>query len=141
VELAFKISMDREMTHSESDREVLTENAGYKEIFTHLRFSFALIIFRRLSFVTNSSVSSLKANLAGGSLIFKLIHSCLTTSSTVRVGSMRALTVTPDLVVTLFVGTKATGFDRLLLPVRPCRLDATAVSDRLAEVSMWMSIG
>lgn len=73
----------------------------------HLRLTFILIFFRKLSFVTRSSVSSLSANMTGGSWILRLRHSCFTTSSTVRVGSMRARTVTPPLVVTVFVGTKA----------------------------------
>lgn len=60
--------------------------------------------------MTNSSVSSLRAKFDGASLIFRLIHSCRTTSSTVSVGSMRARTVKPSLVVTLLVGTSAPDF-------------------------------
>lgn len=57
-------------------------------------------------------------------MIFKLRHSCLTTSSTVSVGSIRARTVIPSLVVTLFVGTNATDLGRWPLvegakPARP----------------------
>ena len=71
----------------------------------HLRLTLLLIFFRRFSLVTSSSVSSLSAKFLGGSLIFKLRQSCFITSSTVRVGSMRVLTVRPSAVVTLFVGT------------------------------------
>src|ERR1700722_5174919 len=77
---------------------------------THLRVSLALIFFLRLSFVTSSPISSLRAYLAGGSRILRLMQSCLTTSSTVSVGSIRARTVTPSLVLTVLVGTKATDF-------------------------------
>lgn len=76
---------------------------------THLRLTLARIFFLKLSLVTNSSVSSLRAKLAGGSLIFRFIHNCFTTSSTVSVGSIRARTVRPSPVETLLVGTKATG--------------------------------
>jgi hypothetical protein len=93
-------------------------NAQRKTIrCTHFKFNLALIFFLRLSFVTKSSVSSLNANITGGSLIFRLRHNCLMTSSTVRVGSIRARTVMPSFVVTLFVGTSATDFD-------PCPLVA-----------------
>src|ERR1700676_1867816 len=82
---------------------------------TYFRLNFVFIFFLKLSFVTKSSVSSLSAYIAGGSLIFKLRHSCLTTSSTVVFGSIRARTVTPSLVVTGFVGTRATVFEPLPL--------------------------
>ena len=72
----------------------------------HLRLTLLLIFFRKFSLVTSSSVSSLNAKFLGGSLIFKLRQSCFITSSTVRVGSMRVLTVRPSAVVTLFVGTR-----------------------------------
>lgn len=80
---------------------------AYISALTHLRLTLFLIFFLRLSLVTNSSVSSLRAKCDGGSLIFRLMHSCFTTSSTVRVGSMRVRTVSPSPVVTVFVGTNA----------------------------------
>lgn len=76
-----------------------------RSLVTHLRLTLFLIFLLRLSLVTNSSVSSLKAKCIGRSLIFRLTHSCFTTSSTVRVGSIRVRTVTPSPVVTVFVGT------------------------------------
>lgn len=79
-----------------------------KSAVTHLRLTLFLIFFLRLSLVTSSSVSSLSAKCVGGSLIFRLTHSCFTTSSTVRVGSIRVRTVTPSPVVTVLVGTNAT---------------------------------
>ena len=48
-----------------------------------------------------------RAKCEDGSLIFRLTHSCFTTSSTVRVGSIRVRTVNPSPVVTVFVGTNA----------------------------------
>jgi hypothetical protein len=86
-------------------------------MYTHLRVSFALIFFLRLSFVTKSPVSSLRAYRVGGSRIFRLIHNCRTTSSTVSVGSIRARTVTPSFVFTVLVGTRATDFGRLVTGV------------------------
>ena len=96
----------------------------YKTEATHFKFTFVLIFFLRLSLVTKSSVSSLRANITGGSLILRLRHSCLTTSSTVSVGSIRARTVTPSLVVTLFVGTSTTGF-------APCPLTGGDMGERV----------
>ena len=74
---------------------------------TYLRLTLFLIFLLRLSLVTSSSVSSLSAKCDEGSLIFRLTHSCFTTSSTVRVGSIRVRTVSPSPVVTVFVGTNA----------------------------------
>lgn len=78
-----------------------------KSAVTHLRLTLFLIFLLRLSLVTSSSVSSLSAKCDEGSLIFRLTHSCFTTSSTVRVGSIRVRTVSPSPVVTVFVGTNA----------------------------------
>lgn len=74
---------------------------------THLRLTLFLIFLLKLSLVTSSSVSSLRAKCEEGSFIFRLTHSCFTTSSTVRVGSIRVRTVSPSPVVTVFVGTNA----------------------------------
>lgn len=77
-----------------------------------LRWTLFFIFFLRLSFVTSSSVSrSLSAKSVEGPVTLRLTQSWRTTSSTVRVGSMRARTVTPSLVVTLFVGTSPGDFD------------------------------
>jgi len=78
-----------------------------KRARTHLRFTLDLIILFRFSVVTNVSSSSLNENIAGGSFNFRLRHNCRITSSTAKVGSMRARTVTPSFVVTWFVGTTA----------------------------------
>lgn len=76
-----------------------------KKARTHLRFTLDLIILFKFSVVTSASPSSLSENIAGGSFSFRLRHNCRITSSTVRVGSIRARTVTPSFVVTWFVGT------------------------------------
>ena len=54
---------------------------------------------------TSSSASSRSAYIAGGSFNLRLMHSCRTTSSTARLGSIRTRTVRPSLVVKLLVGT------------------------------------
>ena len=59
-----------------------------------------------------------------------MIQSCFTTSSTVSVGSIRARTVTPSFVVTLFVGIKATDFGRLLL--KAGMVDRVVVGDSIS---------
>src|SRR6266404_3741517 len=64
-----------------------------------------LIIFLRFSFVTNPSSSSRSAKADEGCLICRFATSCFTTSTTVKLGSIRTLT-TPSLVVTLFVGIR-----------------------------------
>ena len=85
-----------------------------------MRFALDLIILFRFRVVTNVSSSSLNENIAGGSFNFRLRHNCRMTSSTVKVGSMRARTVTPSFVVTWFVGTTAfPGFVPLWLGVEP----------------------
>lgn len=82
---------------------------------TYLRFALFLIFFRKFSFTISSSVSlSLKAKLEEGSVTLRLTQSCLTTSSTVSVGSIRVRTVTPSLVVTLLVGMSPVDLGRVL---------------------------
>jgi len=102
-------------------------------ISTHFKLTLFLIFLRRLSFVTNSSMSSLSAKYDGGSLISRLTQSCFITSSTVSVASMRVRTVRPSPVVTLFVGTRALLFPPLADEEGPKWLRALAEFD----IVMW----
>ena len=87
-------------------RQTINEGKPREGRNTHFKFILALIFFRKLSFVTSSSFSSLSAYMAGGSFSFRLMHSCRITSSAARLGSIRVLTVMPSFVVTLLVGTR-----------------------------------
>jgi hypothetical protein len=96
---------------------------------THFSFTLSLIFLLKLSSVTSSSFSSLNANITGGSWIFKFTHNCLITSSTANEGSIRARTVWPSFVVTVFVGTSTPGRPPPLPLLFPEALLAFALED------------
>ena len=105
---------------------------------TYFKLTLFLIFFLRLSLVTNSSVSSLKAKCDGGSLILRLTQSCFITSSTVRVGSILVRTVTPSAVVTMFVGTSA-GFAWPALAPGPEGLLGVLAELDMGRLAEWVA--
>lgn len=88
--------------------------------------------------VKSSSVSrSLKAKLLEGSVTLRLTQSWRTTSSTVRVGSIRARTVVPSLVVTWLVGmSPVVDLDRTPLVVK-----GDVVRDPFVDVLLAAAMG